>query len=460
MQLSIIIPLYGGLSFTQAMVASLQATLPPGLTHEIILVDDGSTDGTRAWLATLTAAPFRVILNDRNLGYAAANNRGAAQAGGELLALLNNDLILTPGWLEPMLATFAQLGRRAGIVGNCQYRVTDNALDHAGITVTSRAKLEHIRALPATPPDTGYCEVFAVTAACCLVRRSDFLAVGGFDEGFANGGEDVDLALKLRRRGQHAFVALNSAVRHHVSAARGPTSQRDERNSRRLFQRWPAELEQAIAEAAQRDVPPPARPSRRRARLLARGALFREECRWAELLDGAVSPLRTAPAGAVSVCGFSHAPAAETAWLYYHAVIQLPVGTPCRNFFLNGHLEPAPADHPAATGSLGLRLMINGVQSVEIFPLSEGNFNFGLDAPALLPGQPTRIVVRLLGADGHNARSRLARMISVLPLPRPWRAWVQAYTPRYLNRRLRFSQIVADDTVVYDFRHHPPLMRL
>ncbi|MCX6955994.1 MAG: glycosyltransferase, partial [Verrucomicrobia bacterium] len=99
MQVSFIIPLFNNLALTRACVESLQATLPSGLAHEIILVDDGSSDGTRAWLATL-AAPFRVVLNERNLGYAAANNRAAAVARGEFLALLNNDLVLLPSWFE------------------------------------------------------------------------------------------------------------------------------------------------------------------------------------------------------------------------------------------------------------------------------------------------------------------------------------------------------------------------
>ena len=104
MQVSIIIPLYNCLPLTQAMLASLQATLPGRLKHEIVFIDDGSTDGTREWLRTLRGPEFNVLLNERNLGYAASNNRAANVARGEFLALLNNDLILQPGWLEPMLA--------------------------------------------------------------------------------------------------------------------------------------------------------------------------------------------------------------------------------------------------------------------------------------------------------------------------------------------------------------------
>jgi len=445
-RLSVVVPLYNGLSLTQAMVASLQATLPPGLTHEIILVDDGSTDGTRAWLGTLHDPPFRVVLNERNLGFAAANNRGVAIARGEFLALLNNDLVLTPGWLEPMLAAHARLGRRAGLVGNVQYRADDGALDHAGIGVTAQGKIEHLRALP--PPAAGLRDVFAVTAACCLVRREDFLAVGGFDGGFVNGGEDVDLALKLRARGKRTVVALASSVRHQVSAARGPTTLRDEQNSRRLFQRWPAELERAIAQAWRRASRWSAIFRWRRSRLLARSARFREETRWATLLDGAGDPLTAARPDDFALAGFVHENANVTAWLRRRATILLPPGFPRRNFFLNGCLLPADPAHPFSAGPLGLRVIVNGLQSAEIFPLPEGNFNFGLAEPTSLSDRPTRVEVRLLGADRANRRGMLGRLAAFCPLPPRWRARADEYRRRWLNRRLRLAQIVADDRVL------------
>src|SRR5687768_5896427 len=95
-RLSVVIPLYNCLPLTQAMLASLQATVPGDVSHEILFIDDGSTDGTRDWLATLHDPRIKVLLNERNLGYGASNNRAAAIARGEFLALLNNDLFLLP----------------------------------------------------------------------------------------------------------------------------------------------------------------------------------------------------------------------------------------------------------------------------------------------------------------------------------------------------------------------------
>jgi len=242
-RLSVIIPLYNCLPLTQAMLASLQATLPAGLAHEIIFVDDGSTDGTRAWLSTLTAPPFRVLLNERNLGYAVGNNRAAALARGELLALLNNDLVLTPGWLEPMLAAHAALGPRAGLIGNVQLDAKTGAVDHAGLVVNSTGKPVHLRCLP--PPWSRAWRpvrpVPAVTGACLLVARDLWTQLGGFDEAYLNGGEDIDLGFRARAAGRTNAVALRSVIRHHVSSSPGRKA-RDEQNSHRLACRWHREF--------------------------------------------------------------------------------------------------------------------------------------------------------------------------------------------------------------------------
>ena len=242
MQVSFVIPLLNNLALTRACVESLQATLPAGFAHEIILVDDGSTDGTRAWLATLTA-PFRVVLNDRNLGYAVANNRAVALATGKYLALVNNDLVFLPGWLDRILAAHRSLGARAGLVGNVQLDFRTGAVDHTGIVINRSGKPEHDR----TPPTT-LAKIFrpvrrvpAVTGACMLLERALWEKLGGFDEAFVNGGEDIDLCFRARAAGHVNAVALRSIVRHHISSSIG-RKLHDEKNSFLLAQRWRREF--------------------------------------------------------------------------------------------------------------------------------------------------------------------------------------------------------------------------
>jgi GT2 family glycosyltransferase len=234
------------------MLASLQATLPAGLAHEIVFVDDGSTDGTRDWLQTLPGDPFRVVLNERNLGYAGANNRAAAVARGEFLVLLNNDLVLQPRWLEPMLRAQRRLGARAGLVGNIQLDAKSGAVDHAGIVLNANGKPEHLRERPPffsrlLRPERA---MPAVTGACLLVARALWQQLGGFDEAYMNGGEDIDLGFRARAAGRLNVVALRSVVRHHVSASPG-RKLRDEENSYRLMRRWQAEF-LAAADRAKR----------------------------------------------------------------------------------------------------------------------------------------------------------------------------------------------------------------
>jgi GT2 family glycosyltransferase len=234
LKLSCIIPLYNCLPLTQAMLASLQATLPSGLAHEIIFVDDGSTDGTREWLATLTDPAIRVVLNEKNLGYAANNNLGATLARGEFLALLNNDLVLLPGWLQPMLDGLARLPR-AGLIGNWQFNPGSQALDHRGVRFDLLGRPLHDSSHPWFT--RAYTRYRAVTAACCLLRADVFNGHGGFDPAFRNGYEDIDLCLRLGRARFRHYVANHSHVLHHLSAS--PTRHAKEDENFRLFMaRW------------------------------------------------------------------------------------------------------------------------------------------------------------------------------------------------------------------------------
>jgi GT2 family glycosyltransferase len=318
MQVSFVIPLFNGLALTRECLRTLQATLPAGLAHEIVLVDDGSADGTRDWLATL-AAPVRVLCNERNLGFAGACNRGAAAATGELLFFLNNDLVLASGWFEPM-ADLLRARADTGLVGNVQLRVATGQLDHAGVTFDAKGKPAHNCTRPLLARLRGWREVPAVTGACLGVRRAVWERLGGFDDGFRNGGEDIDLCLRARAAGLRTLVSLRSVVHHHVSASAG-RKLRDEENSRRLARRWRSEIARLSARAWSRQYlvsvwhgtyeQPDVRlvlealgvalgvlgPT---ARTLAGAdaALAVEFARWAELLDGAAPAPAPAPAPA------------------------------------------------------------------------------------------------------------------------------------------------------------------
>ena len=244
---------------------SLGKTLPGNLLIELIIVDDASTDETFEWLNcfeinTLECQQiksFRVLRNEHNIGYGKSNNVAAKYARGEILALLNNDLELKPGWLEPMLAVFKQHLTRPIIVGNLQYASDTRALDHAGFVVridkeSNRPVLEHLRECSFGLPH----KVFAVTGACCLIARQVFERLAGFDEAFINGGEDVDLCLRVTQSGGTCWVVPDSKIWHQISQSRGWDEERNEKNTWRLFRLWhkqiAKELERDCAEIAVR----------------------------------------------------------------------------------------------------------------------------------------------------------------------------------------------------------------
>lgn len=241
MRVSIIISVYNCLELTRKCLATLEATLPAGLDYELILIDDGSQDGSPEFLSDYSRLHTRcnAVLNERNLGYATSNNRAASLANGTHLLFLNNDTELTSGWIEPMVDGYRVLRRRRpGMIGNVQRRCSDQQIDHAGVFINARGKPDHLQFDPAKAcPGAAYTEQLATTGACFLIPAEVFQEVGGFDTVFQNGGEDMDLNFKVRRAGYNIFVANRSCIWHHVSASPG-RNDHHERNTRMVFARW------------------------------------------------------------------------------------------------------------------------------------------------------------------------------------------------------------------------------
>lgn len=413
-KVSFIVPLFNHVEHSKAMLASLQASLPPGLAHEIILVDDASTDGTRAWLQTLGGPDLRVVLNPVNLGFARANHAGVALASGDVLALVNNDLICSPGWLEPMLAVLQNPQLGAGVVGNVQTRVADGALDHAGVQVNTQGQVIHVQTLPHNAAAPA--RVFAVTGACCLVRRDVFDAVGGFDEAFVNGCEDIDLCLKVKARGLQVYMAYNSVVQHHVSLSRDRSSLQNEINSRLLYQKWRPELKRETARCWQQGLQAGAgaavlgevvdglKPAFlatpfAAAQVMAESALLRQEARWTRLLDQSepnpglaegwrsTGLLRRADDAHFTLTG-----AVVQVW------VQRPQGLQSLNgFYISGQqTNPPPGQHTRVT------ITVNGIQQKTFLLGSQRHFNLGITHPVVLPRVANSFDIRFEALPGEG----------------------------------------------------------
>jgi GT2 family glycosyltransferase len=424
-KITFIIPLFNHVEHSKVMLDSLLGSVPTDLDFEAIVVDDGSNDGTRAWLSQLTDRRIRPIFNDANMGYAKSNNRAAEVAKGSILGLLNNDLVLLQGWLEPMLEALCSPSANAGIVGNIQFRMDGDIVDHAGIAVNHLSKVEHIRALPRAGP--SLVRVFAVTGACCLVSKRDFIAVGGFDERYVNGGEDVDLCLKLRMHRKYAYVATESQVRHHVSLTRSVTAEnqeRNERNSRLLFDKWRAVIQWETQSAWMQLLASSTDDGSRQvisdfsltdafgtaphavSGILAKSVCHREDMRWHEILDAETPIVGQLPA--MSVQGFhwdranryggSHL-AVRYPWIDGCARLVLPKGCPTRNLFVEGKIIARNGADGSFLNGIAITLQINGVQQKSWANLAVGGFSLAMERPASIPQRHTLVTVVVASAS-------------------------------------------------------------
>lgn len=253
-QVSIVIPTRNGLHLLRPCVRSIleRSTYP---AYDITIVDNGSDDpACLRWLDELAADErVRVRRDPRPFNFAALNNAAVAEATGEFVALVNNDIeVLTPGWLEEMVSLAARPG--VGAVG-ARLWFEDGTLQHGGVLMGIKGAAGHaLKGLPRGEPGPGARALrlqgyLAVTAACLVVRRSTYLEVNGLDEAaFAVAFNDVDFGLKLAARGWRNLWTPHAEMIHRESVSRG--KDHDPVKKRRLDAehlslrtRWPAWLE-------------------------------------------------------------------------------------------------------------------------------------------------------------------------------------------------------------------------
>ena len=195
--------------------------------YEILIVDNGSREAeTFELFERFERDPrIRVLPYHKSFNYSALNNHGARAARGGLLALVNNDVeVISPDWMEEM-ASWA-LRDDIGCVG-AKLLYPDHTIQHAGVIVGVGGVAAHAHARLGRD-DNGYFgrlavhhNVSAVTAACLLVRRSVYEAVGGFDERLAIAFNDVDFCLRVREAGYRHVLTPFAELFHHESLSRG-----------------------------------------------------------------------------------------------------------------------------------------------------------------------------------------------------------------------------------------------
>jgi GT2 family glycosyltransferase len=225
-RVAIIVPTRDRVDLLSTCIESVQR-FTPDVAKEIIIVDNDSSDAeTRAYLQRAAARGVKVLEVPGPFNYSRLNNRAVATISAEYVCLLNNDVqVIEPNWLLELLSRLADPS--VGAAGATLIWPND-IVQHGGVTLgpyfgAVHAFNDRIR------EDPGYCDLLhvarecsAVTAACMLLRRSDYLAVNGMDEAlFPVNFNDVDLCLKLRARGYRIVVTPHTALLHFESATRG-----------------------------------------------------------------------------------------------------------------------------------------------------------------------------------------------------------------------------------------------
>jgi len=206
MDLSVIIPTRNGGTTLRRTIEYLQRQDAPGDRFEIVVVDDGSTDGSTAGLdAPHDRVPVR-IMTQRNEGRAVARNRGAAEARGRVLLFLDADMWAQPGLIAAHMAhhrTVQALGvqgrsiQHPDTLKTVYMRATNLIPD---LTIRRRRNLAPVHVITRN---------FSVSA-------SAFRAVGGFDEGFVGyGWEDMELGLRLRQADVPLWYEPTASAYHH-----------------------------------------------------------------------------------------------------------------------------------------------------------------------------------------------------------------------------------------------------
>ena len=249
---SILIPTRDRIELLKKCIDSIKArsTYP----HiEIIVIDNGSIEpASLVYFEALQEQGVRIIHDLRPFNFSALNNLAAQQAKGEFLCLMNNDIeVETPDWMEEMLSFAALPG--IGAVGARLWYPHQQGLQHGGVVVGLGGVAGHAHVgLP--KGQVGYFgrmalhhRLLAVTAACLLIRKSSYLAVGGMDEKIAVAFNDVDFCLRLHRAGLACIYTPYAEMVHHESASRGndlSDEQRDRFMSEERFmhERWGSAL--------------------------------------------------------------------------------------------------------------------------------------------------------------------------------------------------------------------------
>ncbi|MGH9253120.1 MAG: glycosyltransferase family 2 protein [Vicinamibacterales bacterium] len=220
-EVSVVVVTWNGKQYLEGCLDA--AVSQSGIAAEIILVDNGSSDGTVDFVRA-RFPQVRIVTLPENRGFTGGNNAGAKEARGEFLAFLNNDAIPDSTWLRALRDGIDPSSRALLATSRIVYMHDASVIDSAGdgLFRAGGAFKRHHGASVHTAIASG--EVFGVCGAACLIAKRVFDELGGFDEDFFASHEDVDLSYRARLRGYRCRYVADAIVRHHGSATLGRVS--------------------------------------------------------------------------------------------------------------------------------------------------------------------------------------------------------------------------------------------
>ncbi|MDX2472982.1 MAG: glycosyltransferase [Candidatus Krumholzibacteria bacterium] len=218
LKVSIVVLTYNALEFTRQCVASLLEFTDA--RHELIFVDNASTDGTVDYLREMTAPhdQMQFIANETNLGFAAGNNVGMAAATGRHVILLNSDVVVTEGWVERLVHT-AETNPRAGLVGPVTNNISGlQKLSDVVYEEDSLVGMHKFAAAQAVEHQGRVDHTLRLTGFCLLIKRELLSRIGGLAEVFGRGNyEDNDYCLRAHLAGFECLIARDCFIHHYGS---------------------------------------------------------------------------------------------------------------------------------------------------------------------------------------------------------------------------------------------------